>query len=70
MARPGRPLVRERARVVQRLEKVLEGANIKLGAVVTELLGVSGQAMLDAVLAGVTDPDELAGLAHSKLQPK
>ena len=63
-------LVRERARVVQRLEKVLEGANIKLGAVVTELLGVSGQRMLDAALQGVTDPDELAGLAHGRLQPK
>lgn len=63
-------LVRERARVVQRLEKVLEGANIKLAAVVTELLGVSGQAMLDAALAGVTDPEELAGLAHGKLRPK
>jgi transposase len=63
-------LVRERARVVQRLEKVLEGANIKLGAVVTELLGASGQKMLDAAVQGVTDPDELAGLAHPKLQPK
>jgi transposase len=63
-------LVRERARVVQRLEKTLEGANIKLAAVVTELLGVSGQAMLDAALAGMTDPEELAGLAHRKLQPK
>jgi transposase len=63
-------LVRERARVVQRLEKVLEGANIKLGAVVTELLGASGQAMLDAALQGVTDPEELVGLAHRKLQPK
>jgi transposase len=63
-------LVRERARVVQRLEKVLDGANIKLGAVVTELLGASGQAMLAAALAGVTDPEELVGLAHHKLQPK
>ena len=63
-------LVRERARVVQRLEKALEGANIKLGAVVTELLGASGQAMLDAALQGVTDPEELAGLAHGKLRPK
>ncbi|MFN8635348.1 MAG: hypothetical protein U0893_15990 [Chloroflexota bacterium] len=49
-------LVRERARIVQRLEKTLEGANIKLGAVVTELLGTSGQAMLDATLAGVVTP--------------
>ena len=63
-------LVRERARVVQRLEKVLEGANIKLAAVVTELLGASGQAMLDAALQGVTDPEELAGLAKGRLRPK
>lgn len=63
-------LVRERARVVQRLEKTLDGANLKLGAVVTELLGASGQRMLEAALRGVTDPDELAGLAHPKLQPK
>jgi transposase len=63
-------LIRERARVVQRLEKALEGANIKLGAVVADLLGASGQRMLDAALQGVTDPDELAGLAHGRLQPK
>ena len=63
-------LVRERARVVQRLEKVLEGANIKLAAVVSDLLGASGQRMLDAALRGITDPDELAGLAHARLAPK
>jgi transposase len=63
-------LVRERARVVQRLEKVLEGANIKLGAVVSDLLGASGQRMLEAALQGISDPDELAGLAHPRLQPK
>lgn len=63
-------LVRERARVVQRLEKGLEGATIKLGAVVSDLLGVSGQRMLDAALQGITDPDELVGLAHARLQPK
>ena len=63
-------LIRERARAVQRLEKVLEGANIKLAAVVSDLLGVSGQKMLAAALQGVTDPDELAGLAHPRLQPK
>jgi len=63
-------LIRERARAVQRLEQVLEGANIKLAAVVSDLLGVSGQKMLAAALQGVTDPDELAGLAHPRLQPK
>jgi transposase len=63
-------LVRERARVVQRLEKVLEGANIKLAAVVTELLGASGQAMLDAAVQGVSAPEQLAGLARGRLRPK
>ena len=63
-------LVRERARAVQRLEKALEGANIKLAAVVTDLLGASGQRMLEAALRGVADPDELADLAHPRLQPK
>jgi len=56
--------------VVQRLEKVLEGANLKLGAVLSDLLGVSGQKLLEAVLQGVSDPDELAGLAHPRVQPK
>lgn len=63
-------LIRERARVVQRLEKVLEGANLKLAAVVSDLLGVSGQKMLEAALQGVSDPDELAELAHPRLQGK
>jgi transposase len=63
-------LIRERARVVQRLEKVLDGANLKLGAVVSDLLGASGQRMLEAALQGVTDPDALVGLAHPRLQPK
>lgn len=63
-------LIRERARTVQRLEKALEAANIKLGAVLTELLGVSGQAMLDALLAGELDPQGIVQLAHPKLAPK
>jgi transposase len=63
-------LIRERARVVQRLEKVLEGANIKLAAVLSDLLGASGQRLLEAALQGVTDPDALAALADPRLQPK
>jgi transposase len=63
-------LIRERARVVQRLEKILEATNIKLGAVLTELLGMSGQAMLDALLAGELDPQEIVRLAHPKLAAK
>ncbi len=63
-------LVRERAQVINRLQKVLEDANIKLAAVVSDILGVSARAMLDALLAGQTDPEVLAELAHGRLQSK
>ena len=57
-------LIRERAAEVNRLQKTLEGANLKLAAVLTDLTGTSGQAILDALLAGETDPEALAALAH------
>lgn len=63
-------LIRERARVVQRLEKVLEGANIKLGTVLTDVMGVSGQRILEALVRGEEDPEVLADLAHWRLQKK
>ena len=63
-------LVRERAREVNRLQKVLEGANLKLAAVLTDVTGVSGRAILEALLAGRTDPSELADLAHWRVQRK
>jgi transposase len=63
-------LVRERASVVNRLQKVLEGANIKLASVVTDVLGVSARAMLEALLAGTNSPAEMADLAQSRLRQK
>lgn len=63
-------LTRERAREVQRLEKVLEDAGIKLGAVATDIVGVSGRAMLEALIAGERDPAALAELAKRKLRWK
>lgn len=63
-------LVRERAREVNRLQKTLESANIKLAAVVTDITGVSGQRILQALTADVHDPEELADLAHWKVQAK
>ena len=56
-------LVAERARQVGRLHKVLEGTNIKLAAVATDIVGVSGRRILHALLAGVTEPGQLAELA-------
>ena len=63
-------LVAERTAEVNRLQKTLEGANLKLGAVATNVVGVSGRAMLDALLAGETDPAVLAELARGRLREK
>jgi transposase len=63
-------LVRERAAESNRLQKTLEGANIKLAAVATDVLGASGRAMLAALVAGTTDPVVLAELAKGRLRDK
>jgi transposase len=63
-------LVQERAAEVNRLQKTLEGANLKLAGVVSDLTGVSGQAMLEALVAGETDPTRLAALARRRLKRK
>jgi transposase len=63
-------LVQERATVVNRMQKVLEWANLKLAAVVTDVTGVSARAMLDALVAGHTDPAALAELAKGRLRTK
>ncbi len=63
-------LVRERTREVNRLHKTLEGANIKLGSVASDVLGKSGQAMLHALVTGLTDPAALAELAKGSLRQK
>ena len=63
-------LTQERADESNRIQKVLEGGNIKLGSVVSEILGKSGRAILDAIVAGPTSPATLADLAQGKLRPK
>ncbi len=63
-------LVHERADEVNRLQKVLEGANIKLSSVATDLLGKSGRAMLEALVGGSTDVAALAQLARGRLREK
>jgi hypothetical protein len=60
-------LIRDRVTAVNRVHKLLEGANIKLGNVVSDVLGVSGRAMLDALVAGERDPTRLASLARGSL---
>lgn len=57
-------LVRDRAQVLNRLQKILEDANVKLAAVVSDINGVSALAMLRQMVAGITDAPTLAGLAR------
>jgi transposase len=63
-------LTAERTRHKQRLEKLLEDALIKLGTVATDVFGVSGRAMLEALIAGQRDPKALAELARGRLRVK
>lgn len=63
-------LVRERASVVNRIQKILEAANIKLAGVASDILGVSGRAMLTAISRGADDPAALAELARKSLRRK
>lgn len=63
-------LVRDRVRVVQRIQKVLEDTNLKLASVATDIVGLSARAMLERLLSGERDPAILAGLAKGKLRQK
>ena len=70
LTRHRRSLIQERSREANRIQKVLEGANIKLSSVATDVLGVSGRAMLAALAAGEGDPQTLANLAKGRLREK
>jgi transposase len=70
LTRQRRQLIQARAAVANRVQKVLEDANIKLGSVASDVLGVSGRAMLEAVIAGQEDPGVLADLARRRLRSK
>jgi transposase len=60
----------DKTRVANRIHKVLEDANIKLSAVASDILGVSGRAMLQRIIDGQTDADDLASLAKGRLKSK
>ena len=70
LTRYRRSLVQERSREANRIQKLLEGANVKLSSVATDVLGVSGRAMLAALAAGEEDPEALADLARGQLRKK
>ena len=68
LLRTRKQLVRERAGHVQRLQKTLEDANLKLSSVLADVTGVSGRAIVEALVAGETEPATLAALAHQRVK--
>ncbi len=70
LTRLRKTLIRERGHHVNRIEKTLELANIKLGSVVTDLMGNTGRAILEALSLGIDDPDKLAACAQGLLRKK
>jgi transposase len=70
LTRYRRSLIQQRGDVVNVIHKVLEGANIKLSSVVTDVVGASGRAMLEAMVQGTDDPKVLAALARGRMRNK
>lgn len=70
LTRQRRKLIQEKSSVVNRIQKVLEDANIKLGSVASDVMGKSGLEMIRAIVRGEDDPKKLAGLALGRLKAK
>jgi transposase len=70
LTRMRKALIRDRGRHVNRIAKTLELANIKLGTVVTDIMGKTGRAILDALSTGLDDPAQLAALAQGSIRRK
>jgi transposase len=70
LTRQRRKLIQANASVANRIQKILEDANIKLGSVATDVLGVSGRAMLDALIAGKEEPSQMADHARGRMRRK
>jgi transposase len=67
LLRTRKQFVRERSSHTQRIQKTLEDANIKLDSVISDIVGLSGRRMIEALIAGETDPGTLAALAHRRI---
>ena len=68
LLRTRKQLTRERTSHIQRLQRTLEEANIKLDSAISDIVGTSGRAMIEALVAGQTDPAALAGLADRRIK--
>lgn len=70
LVRYRRSLIEEKARQINRMQKVLEGANIKLASVASNIMGTSARAMIQSLIQGQTDPKALAQLAKGRMVHK
>jgi transposase len=68
LTRTRKQLVREKASHVQRIDKVLQDANFKLGSVLSDIMGASGRAILEAIVRGESDPERLVGLVDRRVR--
>ncbi len=68
LTRTRKQFVREKVGHVQRLQKTLEDANLKIASAISDILGTSGRAIVEALIAGETDPEKLADLTSSRLK--
>src|SRR3989449_9337859 len=68
LTRTRRQLVREIGQHTQRVQRVLEDANVKLSSVISDVLGMSGRRILEAIIAGENDPEKLAALGSERLR--
>jgi transposase len=68
LLRTRKQFVRERSSHTQRIQKTLEDANIKLDSVITDIVGLSGRRMIEALIADETNPEALAALAHGRIR--
>jgi transposase len=68
LLRTRKQMTRERSRHVQRLQKTLEDANIKLDSEISDIMGLSGRRMIEALIAGESDPERLAQFAHRRIK--
>jgi transposase len=68
LTRTRKQFVREKVGHVQRLQKTLEDANLKIASVATDIMGVSGRAIVEALIRGETNPDKLADLTRGRLK--
>lgn len=68
LLRARKQLTREQTRHIQRIQKTLEEANIKLDSVISDILGLTGRRMIEAMIAGVRNPSKLAALADRRIK--